>query len=171
MNTRYVAPEQKLGDAAEGRMKNLPDSKWAADCNLILAKRETEYLPPLGICLSCSSTRALRFSAAQCAPLITKTVAQKAMAAIGLNTWAIKPQIPRGQCWGLSQENDEAQMTNDESMTKLECLHRANGAVFDFVISGFFRHSLFEFRHLFLIRLDMTRRSAGITMRKYAAFC
>ena len=26
-------------------MKNFPDSKWAADCNRIVATREAEYLP------------------------------------------------------------------------------------------------------------------------------
>src|SRR6266550_8741595 len=31
IKTRYVAPEQKLGEACEGKMKNLPDSKCAED--------------------------------------------------------------------------------------------------------------------------------------------
>lgn len=44
--------------------KNFPDSKCAADCNLIVAKCETEYLPPLGILLICSRMSSFRLSAA-----------------------------------------------------------------------------------------------------------
>src|SRR5947207_1865047 len=40
--------------------KNFPDSKCAADSNLILAKWETEYLPPLGIFAICSRIKLLR---------------------------------------------------------------------------------------------------------------
>src|SRR5690348_8630536 len=34
-------------------MKNLPDSKWAADWRRIVAAREAEYFPPTGIFLIC----------------------------------------------------------------------------------------------------------------------
>src|SRR5436305_704163 len=36
MKTRYVAPEQKLTYGFVGIMKYFPDSKCAADCNLLL---------------------------------------------------------------------------------------------------------------------------------------
>jgi hypothetical protein len=78
-------------------MKNFPDSKWAADCNLILAKRETEYLPPLGICLSCSRTRPLRSSAAVVPAPNANRAVQNPTAAINVNTSIIKRQLPEGQ--------------------------------------------------------------------------
>src|SRR5438067_9799575 len=58
--TRYVAPEQKLGEFGAGRTKNLPDSKCAEVCSAMVATRAVEYLPPLGISFNSSSTSALR---------------------------------------------------------------------------------------------------------------
>jgi hypothetical protein len=78
-------------------MKNFPCSKWAADCNLILAKCETEYLPPFGICLSCSSTRLLRSSPVANPALNARTATQLVHAAMNLNTSIIKRQMPGGQ--------------------------------------------------------------------------
>src|SRR2546430_7779326 len=55
-----VPPDKKLEYGAVGITKIFPDSKCAADSNLILAKWETEYLPPLGIFAICSRIKLLR---------------------------------------------------------------------------------------------------------------
>ncbi|MEY2585737.1 MAG: hypothetical protein QOD80_1763, partial [Verrucomicrobiota bacterium] len=36
-------------EAASGTTEKIPDSKWAADCSRMVAAREAEYFPPVGM--------------------------------------------------------------------------------------------------------------------------
>src|SRR5207248_4311972 len=70
--------------------KNLPDSKCAADCNLILATCETEYLPPLGIFRICSRIKPFRPAAvALCA---TSSIPMNV--AIIFDGWTVEAGVP-----------------------------------------------------------------------------
>src|SRR5260370_19942652 len=113
--------------------KNFPDSKCAADSNLILAKCETEYLPPVGIFWICSRIKLL-------SPAAGADVASRASpinAPIVFNSWNCGGRRPRLQIRPQPRTAATTIIDWATTLAKIDIMLRftkMNGAGNDFVM-------------------------------------